>query len=403
MSLCPVIDMGENSPIVIDNGSGFVKAGFSCTDRPSIVIPTMVGRPQDRVKEEEEAPRKRQDKAEKEYFIGDEAKLKRGTLAVSYPIEKRLIGSWDDMIRIWHHIFVDRLHTRPENHPVLMTESCRNPPNEREKLCEILFETYLIPEIYIQAQEVLSVYTSGKTTGLVIDCGEVMTTAVPVYEGYKISSSILSLELAGKTLTDYLSRLMAEKDLATPNPSPGAQENPPFGSVQDRECIREAKEKLCFVALDFEQEMTNMSTVRSMESSFSLPDGHQLTVGSQRFQCPEGLFQPLLLDIDVNGIHEMSYNSIMRSDTDIRKDLYGNVVMAGGSTMFAGMSDRMGKELMALAPTAMKIKIVAPPERKFAAWLGGSIFAALSTFEKVWITREEYDEHGPSIVQKKCF
>jgi actin-related protein len=119
-----------------------------------------------------------------------------------------------------------------------------------------------------------------------------------------------------------------------------------------------------------------------------------------RFRCPEALFQPSFLGLEASGIHELTYNSIMKCDLDIRKDLYGNIVMSGGTTMYAGISDRMQKEITALAPSSMKVKIVAPPERKYSVWIGGSILASLSTFAQMWVTKSEYDESGPAIVHR---
>lgn len=103
------------------------------------------------------------------------------------------------------------------------------------------------------------------------------------------------------------------------------------------------------------------------------------------------------------GIHETTFNSIMKCDVDIRKDLYANTVLSGGTTMYPGIADRMQKEITALAPSTMKIKIIAPPERKYSVWIGGSILASLSTFQQMWISKQEYDESGPSIIHCKCF
>ena len=141
----------------------------------------------------------------------------------------------------------------------------------------------------------------------------------------------------------------------------------------------------------------------ALEKSYELPDGQVITIGNERFRCPEALFQPSFLGLEAAGIHETTYNSIMKCDLDIRKDLYGNIVMSGGSTMYPGISDRMQKEITALAPSSMKVKIVAPPERKYSVWIGGSILASLSTFQQMWISKQEYDEAGPSIVHRKCF
>ena len=139
------------------------------------------------------------------------------------------------------------------------------------------------------------------------------------------------------------------------------------------------------------------------EKSYELPDGQVITVGNQRFRCPEALFQPSMLGMEAAGIHQLTYDTILKCDIDIRQALYGNIVMSGGTTMYPGIADRMQKEMVAQAPSTMKIKIIAPPERKFSVWIGGSILASLSTFQQMWISKQEYDESGPSIVHRKCF
>jgi len=225
----------EVTAVCIDNGSGKVKAGLAGDDAPRCVFSTVVGRP--KVKGIMVGL------DQSEVYVGGQALQKRGVLNMAHPIEHGIVADWDDMEKVWHHTLYNELKVAPDEHPILLTEAPLNPKQNREKMTRIMFETFNVPCLYLSMQAVCSLYASGKTTGVVMDSGEGITHAVPIYEGYAIPSAIQRIQLAGSNITEYLKVILNERGLS-------------FTTSAELEVVRDMKETICYVVSDYDAAMT---------------------------------------------------------------------------------------------------------------------------------------------------
>lgn len=371
-------DVLTNQPVVIDNGSGVIKSGFAGDDLPKCFFPSFVGRPKH--------VRIMAGAVEGDVFIGKKAQELRGLLKIKYPVEHGIVTDWDDMEHIWKYIYEEELKTASEEHPVLLTEAPLNPRANREQAAQIFFETFNVPALFTSIQAVLSLYSSGRTTGIVLDSGDGVTHAVPVFEGFAIPHAIRRVDIAGRDVTEHLQLLLRKGGYH-------------FHTTAEKEVVRMIKEKMCYVAINPTKEEKDTG---GKCDDFVLPDGNIVKLGTERFRAPEILFNPELIGQEYAGIHQVVADSINRADLDLRKSLYANVVLSGGSTLYKDFGTRLLNEIRKLAVKDIKIKIYAPPERKYSTWIGGSILAALSTFKKMWVSAEEYQE-DPDIIHKKSF
>jgi len=367
----------EQTPLVVDNGSGMCKAGYSGNDAPQCVFPSIVGVPKN--------ASAMMGQAGKACYIGDDAQKIRGVLAIKYPIEHGVVTNWEDMEKIWHHTFFNELRVAPEEHPVLLTEAPMNPKVNREKMTSIMFETFNVPAMYVGIQAVLSLYSSGRTTGIVLDIGDGVSHTVPIYEGYSLPHAVMRVDMAGRDMTEHMQKLLA-----------GAGHS--FTTSAEKEVVRDIKERTAYVAMDYDAELA----AAAKATEYELPDGKIITVGHEAFQCPEALFKPSMIGLEAPGIHQLTYQSIQKCDIDVRKDLTANIVLSGGTTMYQNLPERLEAEMIKQVPATIKVKVIAPPERKYSVWIGGSILSSLSTFSQMWIRKADFDDAGAGIVHQKC-
>lgn len=370
--------------IVIDNGSGVLKAGFSEETQPSVKFPSIVGVPRG------EAMIGVDQKSE---YIGDEAQKMRGVLKLAYPIESGIVTDWDNMNKVWEYAFNNELRCDPSEHNVLLTEAPGNPKANREKMTEIMFEQFQVNGLYVAIQAVMSLYANGRTTGLVGDSGDGVTHTVPVFEGFSIPHAIGKNFIAGRAISKYMEELLTLDGIASQG-----------GAGAWLQIVRTIKEKTCFIAQDYEKTLAEAGSSNQHNKDFELPDGQVVQVNTPRFKAPELIFKPALAKQgdETLGLAELCIKSINDCDVDVRTDLYANVILSGGSTLYEGIDTRLNDEIEKKAPKAGMTKIIAPPDRYYSVWSGAATLCSLSTFSGNWITKEDYDDAGAEIVHRKC-
>ena len=369
--------------VVIDNGSGMIKAGFANQDAPKCVFSSIVGRPKGNFLPGLHT-------SNKTLFVGDEAQMKKAICFLNYPIVNGRIERWDDMEAVWEHTFNNELRVNSEEQKCLLTEAPMNPQENKEKMAEIMFEKFNVPHLYVAVQAVLSLYASGRTTGLVYDSGDDVTHIVPVYEGQIIPAGVERFDMAGRELTQHMQKCFQTM---------GGEI---FTTAADKECVRMFKEKTAYVAYDFEKEKKEFEADPSKKQyNYTTPNGRVIVIGAERFHTPECLFNPRMLNKELPGIHEAIDRSIKHCDLDARLELMKNIIVSGGSSMYKGLVERMTKELRALAEPAVRdeINIEAPTDRKFSVWCGGAVLAAQPTFNE-WVSKEDYEEEGISAIKR---
>lgn len=374
---------GALNKVICDNGSGFLKMGYAGENFPRFTIPSIAGRPLLRASQtvgEIEL---------KSLMLGDEANPLRSYLEISYPIREGIVESWEDLEALWAYTFHTKMGLPKDlsGHKILVTEAARNPRKNRAMMAEILFEKFGFGGVLFEMQALLSLMAEGDTTGLVFDAGDGVSHCIPVFEGIPLYDQIKRLNVAGRHVTEYLIKLLLLRGYA-------------FNSSADFETVREIKEQLCYVSYQLSKDRKLAQETTVVDKEYRLPDGQVITVGRERFEAPECLFNPNLLDVETPGIAELMFESINESSIDCRRALFNNVILTGGTTMFPGLSSRVEKDLKDIyvreyckgdraGLSRIKINVHDPPRRRHGVFIGAS-FLANYTPEERWISRKDY-------------
>jgi len=388
------MSISSNKVFVCDNGTGFVKCGFAGANFPTAIFPCIVGRPVLRFEE------KIDNLEVKDIMVGDEAERVRMMLEIKYPLESGIVRNWEELEYVYDYTFGQKLKINPKECKIMLTEPPGNPKQNREKMVQMMFEKYGFQAAYVAIQAVLTLYAQGLLTGVVVDSGDGVTHVVPVYEGFCNSTLIRRVDVAGRAVTRYLIKLMLLRGYA-------------FNRTADFETVRMIKEKLCYVAYDtqFELKLAHETTV--LVQPYELPDGRVIKIGKERFEAPECLFKPSLVDVEGLGMGDSVFDVINKSDVNTRMDFYSHIVLSGGSSMYPGLPSRLEKEVKDLwlknvakgdwsRMSKLAVRIEDPPRRKHMVFMGGAVLAQImKDKEAFWMTKKEYEEIGFQVL-KKC-
>lgn len=364
------------------------------------------------------------------FYIGTNAvNFYRDNMEIKSPLERGLISDWDIVSNLLRHTFGQELQVNVKEHPVLLSEPSFNTSALREKTTELMFEDHQVPALFLAKSPVLSAFAHGRATALVLESGHGTTVAAPVYDGYVLSKSMIKSQLAGDELTKIYNHIITSMGVQIkPNFLLSKKQNadgqftitekkipalsPSFHHYRVLQVVQDIKESLCKVN---ETALDPHTFIADSETSYSLPDHQTYTPGINNVLIPEILFNPSKFIPQsypgyselqyIPAIHQMITNSINNTDVDIRKDLFQNILVTGGNSLFLGFNERLNYELNTTTSPLLKLKNQSLPttiERKYAGFIGGSILGSLGTFHQMWISKQEYEEYGRTIVDKKC-
>ena len=376
-------------PIIIDIGSGIIKAGISGQESPKTIFPNYIGEPK-YSKVLRSFSKSNQEM--KEQYIGKDCSKYLGILKLRYPVKNGIFENEQDILTVFKYIYQNLEINNEEirEHPILITEPLLNPYSNREKIASALFENLSAPAIFFASQPILSLFSTSNTSGVILESGEGVTQSCVVYEGYSIPNSYIRNNYGGRDVTDYFQTLLKKQGHS-------------FSTTSEFEIVRKIKEEICFtiVGSSSNNPLSNISNLElgnknKSESSntYNLPDGNAIKIGEEKSLAPEILFNPSIIGSEHSSFQEMIVTSINKVDIDLRKNLFNNILISGGNTLFKGIQEKFHTEIKYLSPKNMKVRIHSPGNRLLSCWTGGNVISTLEIFKKMWVTKDDWGEKG---------
>jgi centractin len=321
--------------------------------------------------------------------VGSKVAEHRGALLLSHPIDHGRVRDWPDMELLWRTAYESgAVGATASAHPLLLTQPPSASRSAREEAATVFFESLRVPALFLAPTTTLALYATGRTTGLVLECGDGVTAAAPIYEGFALPHALMRADFGGGDVTDALATLLRRSGAA-------------FATTAERETVRSIKETAGSVAASAAAADAFAAVgAAADEDAFLLPDGSRLAVGSDVGRAFEVLFRPALAGLEAPGCADLVSCALARTDLDLRRALLGSVILTGGSTAARGFAARLLGDVRAAAPPDAHVRVWAPADRKLLPWIGGSILASLSTFRSTWVSREEWEEEGPRCLAK---
>ena len=369
----------EKHPIVIDIGTYCIRTGFGGDSEPIHVFPTVVGKPPN-------TQFRQTSNSSQNIFIGESAYKNATQLVLSNPMENRIIKNLDDTQILLDFIFSSKYKVPTNKTPLVLSISPFSTEKDRENLSTLIFETFRIPLFYPGLSSSLLLYASGLTTGIAIDAGETDINIVPVYESFSMMNLAKKLEIGGKTISESIRQNLIK---------PGST----LSLSSERSTLHYIKEHFCYIRFDNENPEEN-DTKKPEPKFFVTPDNQKYELNDQVCKIPEMIFKPDFITVDSLGLSQLTLQTIETIDTDIKNTVQNNIVISGGTSLIKGFHQKLEKDI---SEKIQSINVIAPPSRKIAPWVGGSMIASIGTFKDLALSKEEYEETGPSVVHFKCY